>query len=885
MTSVDDRPFWSLHTHSKFSVNDALPSPEQCVEKAVELGYPALGLTDHGSPSGNIAMYKAARRFGIEPLPGIELYVVPDTEYADRKTLHLTIAAYTTAGYRNLVKLATRSAVRFYYKPRVDLVDFAEMAEAGATEGLVVATGCHFGLLPQVLMNRGPQQAMDVLMALDTWFPKVYVELQNHGIGEEHHDESDTTDDELADGLWEIANTVGIPVIVTRDSHYIEPEDRHLHEALKRMVSWGDDVDDAVFPGDGYFMTDVAGLRPFFEPKMLNCGLDSLAELASMARVRLPELETFTLKVPDVPWDDPQAELERLIWECFHASPFASNLPAAAAVENQLKVIENGGMAPYLLFVNLVCEFMRENKIGYHARGSAAGSIICYLLKISQIDPLRYNLRADRFLSHNRMKPPDVDLDVEHRRRHEVQAFVDRRWAVRTCGSLMKYSLEEDERDAEESKGSLRVRFYASLRKRGITNTNWKAIPKKDRDELFALAGLKLISGYGTHAAGLIVAPTEADIEQLPLAKVAGHFVTAYGKKDIELLGFTKLDLLGSRARTAIEITTKLLGIDFEDIPEDDPAVFTMINRGNVDGIFTLTGWTQRKWMPQLKPHSIDDIIAAQALFRPAAIHSHATQDYLARRHGRNSPVRHEDIAKATADTYGVLLYQEQVMDVMESLGLNPAELESMLDAVKASNEYSAGAALVIEEAMPLIKGLASRRQWSAEDIRWLTESLHAYADYSFNKAHAASYGTISYRCAWLKCHHPMEFWVGMLDAYSDANKIKGKPHPTVGYMMAARRDGVPMLAPHVNKSGASYQIDAERVGIRKGLLSVRGVGPVAAAELVAKAPFESLTDLGKRVLSARVSGARHLALGSDPLDAGGQIASLYDANALRGLE
>ena len=224
-------------------------------------------------------------------------------------------------------------------------------------------------------------------------------------------------------------------------------------------------------------------------------------------------------------------------------------------------------------------------------------------------------------------------------------------------------------------------------------------------------------------------------------------------------------------------------------------------------------------------------------------------------------------------------------MDVMEALGMGPAELEKMLAAVKASNEYSKGAALAIEQAMPRIKELAGNREWSADDIRWLTESLHAYADYSFNRAHSAVYAIIAYRQAWLKCHHPLEFWVGMLDAYSDASRQKGKEHPTVTYIRAARTDGVKVYGPHVNKSQASFIIDVAHHGIRKGLTSIRGIGPVAARELVAGAPYDSLLDLGKRVLPTRVTGAKHLVLGSEPLDAGGHIAALYDANALFGLE
>ena len=232
----------------------------------------------------------------------------------------------------------------------------------------------------------------------------------------------------------------------------------------------------------------------------------------------------------------------------------------------------------------------------------------------------------------------------------------------------------------------------------------------------------------------------------------------------------------------------------------------------------------------------------------------------------------------ATKDTFGILLYQEQVMDVMQILGMAPDELEEMLDAVKASNEYSEGAALVIHEKMPRIKELASARNWSQIDIDWLIDGIGAYAEYSFNLAHAASYGQTAYRHTWMKTHHPLDFWHGMLRAYADHDRAKE-------FTVAARRDGVRILSPHVNESGVSYSLVRERNAIRRGLLSVKGVGPVAALELSSKAPFTSLTDLGQRVLPKRVSGAKGLALKEPPAESGGCIAALWDAGALEGLD
>ena len=880
MDSVPTKPFWSLHTHSKFSVNDALPEVPAIVERAVELGYPALGLTDHGSPSGLVQLYKASRKAGIEPLPGIELYVTPDSELGERKNLHLTMAAYTETGYRNLMRLSTLSARRFYYKPRIDFADLAAMAEAGTTKGLVVSSGCLGGVLPQVLLNQGHEAGVKLVKAMAGWFPRFYIELQSHGIDIKEH--PGITDEFVLEWLWDVAQETGIPVILARDSHYISPEDQAKHEALKQLVSWSDDVDDATFSGEGYFMTDAQGLKAFYPPKILRAGLDGLEDLANAAYVRLPELETFAMKVPDVSFGgDPQAELEEMVVE---AMPewMRKDSRYQHALREELDVIRAGHIAAYLLLVILVADFMREKKIRYQVRGSASGSLVLHLMKVTQLDPVKGGLRFDRFLSRNRMKPPDVDFDVEHLRRDEVIQYLQSRWAVRSVGSLMKYSLfTDDGQEGDHGKGSLRVKYYSSLGKRGLPQPQWRDIPAADKKMLFELADLKLISGYGTHAAGYIVAPNEEVLQELPLAYIPSSkkLVTAYGKKDVEILGFLKLDLLGLRTLTAIRLMEETTGISFEQIPETDARTYGNIAQGNNAGVFQLDGYAMTLGCKQLRPKNMADIIAAQALYRPATRNSGATADFIARRFKREPvPERHADIMESTKETFGVLLYQEQVMDVMQKLGMNSTELEEMLDAVKASNEYSAGAAVVIERLMPRIKELAVGRGWQQVDIDWLADGLGAYADYSFNKAHAASYGLAAYRTAWMKTHHPIDFWHAMLRAYDDHDNVKE-------YTMAARRDGVRMLPPHVNESGVSYSMVRERNAIRRGLLAVKGVGPVAATELAAKAPFTSLTDLGQRVLPRRVTGAKGLALKKTPAESGGCILALYEAGALEGLE
>lgn len=868
--------FWSIHQHSRFSNNDALPSVPSIVAKAHALGYPALGLTDHGSVAGVVQLYKECRKIGIEPLPGVEAYVTPDTTTNARKFNHLTIAAYTETGYRNLVHLVNRSQANFHYRPRLDLIDFADAYEAGRTEGLLVATGCYFGMVQTLMRDRGYDGALRVVKALAQWFPRCYVEIMHHGIYTAEHDSS-----AVAQRLHDMAAELGLPTIVTSDAHYVEPSDRHLHDGLKRLVSFSDDPDDAVFPGEsGYHMPDTTQMGIYLEPHILGPALANLAELAETACVRLPELENFHLQVPDVTFGaDPDTILRKKVNEAYAKSEFWSSTQASSRIEEELEVIETAGMAQYMLLVADVCEFMLSSGIWFHARGSASGSLVTRLLGITQIDPLAWNLRFDRFLSRDRTRPPDVDLDVAHDGRAEVARYLESRYVVRQISTHMTYSIKGDEDLGEESKrGSLMVRYHSLAGKRGQPHRSWHQIPAHDQNLLEALGDMDLFSGYGTHPAGFVLAADTETIARLPLTYIASSktLVTSFDKKDIETLGMVKLDVLGLKEVTAMRIACGIAGVDLDSIPMNDKATFLKIAKGDTDGVFQLKGYATRKGCQSIKPKRMEDLAAAQALFRPAAMNSGATAEYRDRRRGvEKVPVRHRDIMTETKETYGVLLYQEQVISVLRNMGMPAEELTDFLDAVKASTKKGiAEARKTIQAASLRIAELANARGWNDEDITWLLHAVAGSAEYGFNKAHAATYATVAYRSAWMSEHHPVAFWTGMLTVYSGTDRESE-------FVQGCRRAGVKVLGAKVNLSGYSYTAQVERHAVRRGLRSIKGVGVVAANELIDKGPFRSLRDLGEKCVAKKVSGAKHLALGKSPAEAGGVIGALFDAGAL----
>jgi DNA polymerase-3 subunit alpha len=889
--------YFSVHNHSRYSAGDALSDLGELVQSAIARDYPVLGLTDHGTVAGLPEFYKLARKAGIEPAPGLEAYVTRDHANKEQgNNLHLTVNAYSERGYRNLCRLVTTTAHGFHYKPRLDLGDLAQMAEDGATSGLAISTGCWFGLLPTTLRTQGFAAAKALLLTLAGWFPKVFVELQAHGIEQE----GELTEDDMVEQLTALANVCGLPYIITSDAHYVNPEDQPLHDGLKRMLTWNpEDPDDAVFPGDAYCLADRNMLRPYFPEKVLDTAIANLEQFAEGVHCRIPEIEQFRMLVPDVtPGRDQFEVLESKIHDALQQlGDTGADKDQVQRAQEELEVVRVTGMAGYLLLVAMVTDYMRAEGIVFNTRGSANDFYLNYLLGITGVDSHKRKLRPERFLSEDRIKPPDIDLDVEHARRPQVGAWLGKHFSVRQVGTIMKYSLTGDPADLDEdedesARGSLRVKYFSAMKRAGRTIETWRDVPEEDKKLLHQLSDRKLVSGYGKHPAGYIVAPDEASLADLPLAYIASSktFIGAYGKDDVEDLGFTKLDLLGLKTLTAVRIAVEtildspnyegppgLTPMEFlESIPENDPATMKRIAAGMCEGLFQLGGPDQSRSVPRMKPRKTDDLIVAQALFRPAARGIQA--DYLARRKKVDPiPELHPDIWAETKNTYGLFIYQEQVIGALRQIGMSIVELNKLLKAVKASNEYVAGAKVAIAEAMPRIRQLAGARGWSDSDVELLADAVSGYADYGFNEAHAVAYGLLAYRTAWLAEHWPLAWWLGMLTAYSNTKR----ENPL---RMAARRYKTRIRPPHVNDSGVTYTVSHERNEIRRGLVSVKDVGLVTARELVAHQPYASLQDLGTRVTASKVSGSKGLALRKKPAECGGAVASLDEVDAFYGL-
>lgn len=912
--------WFSLHTHTRDSVRDAFPTAKRVVALAKELGQRALGITDHGTIAGGPDFYRACRKAGIEPLIGVEAYVALDRTNPrwgpDRtpdeaespsgvrhKTMHACIVAYDLNGYRNLCRLVTRSNENFYYQPVLDLADLAEASVAGELDGLLMTTGCWFGLLP-VMLRSGDMKSIDnLLQALSGWFNgNLYVEVQNHQIRQPEvgHD-----DDMLGHLLLAIAERNDLPMVLTQDSHYLYRTDQKVHDAFKKLTTWNtQDPADAPFPGDGYHMADQQWIEDHHHPDVYARGMAGLERIYSMAKLRIPELEDYQLRVPDTTvTGDALTELQLLVAHALAEKQGHDELPKSKGkqyrqrLDAELKVIESSGFAGYLMLVKTVCDWLRQQNIDFRVRGSATGSLVTWLMGITGYDPVKWNLSFERFLSHDRTKPPDIDLDIEHTRRREVLDWLMERFYACIISTSHGYKIRHA--DSEAPSGGLWTAYKSQAARLNVEAglpASYDRVPSFWQNMMVKIAEYNGVNPDGTpidppiasisqHPAGVLIAPDAETLEAMPKKWLAssGQMVTAYRQKPVEALGLVKLDVLGLRTLTALRIAEELADVKAADFPLADRKTYARITSAKTEGMFQLEGGAARWGVRRMRLSKFDDLIAAMALFRPAATASGATDSYLRRKNGDEEiPERHDILARHTDDTYGVLIYQEQALNILKDLGLSIVEIEQARDAIKASNENVGNARVQLVNLFDHIRLLAYKEGFGHNDAEWLIDVMNAFAGYSFNRAHATAYAFLAYQTAYMATHHPVPFWVGTLIANRDNPGIKGKPKPMDLYMKAARADGIRIMGAHINRSSESFTTDGSV--IYRGFETIKGVGPKAAADLALNQPYTSLDDLARRVSTKLVSGAKDLGKGHTPGACPGVIGALHEAGALRSL-
>lgn len=885
--------FFHTHVHSEFSCLDAMTDVSTIVAKAAQMGHEGIGLTDHGNMSGVFQLYSEAKKAGIKPFLGLEAYVVDTIDDKKAKRHHLSLLAYTTQGYKNLARLSSLSHERdhYHYKPRLDRLDFIKASNHGATDGIACLTGCYFSEVCQAIVSEpdidsGVAKAMGIVRFLQSIFPMVFIEVQHH---KTQHDTWD--DDRLVRALYQLSQESGCPPIITNDCHYCDKHDAELHDMMK-SIAYSADPGDVTFPGDSYHLATTQWVKSHYRRDHMDvweAAQDSYRILLDAHDVAIPTLDEYRYFVPPIA-SDPMAVLRGLCDQALLDLAPAVSTTYAERLDYELGVIDGLGFADYFLLVNDYVEWCRAEGIMVMARGSAAGSLVCFLLGFTQIDPLKWNLTFDRFLTPDRERPPDIDLDIEDVRRSDVVDYLAGKFDILQIGTYGRMGYDE-----ETGRGSLFVQYMSAQRK--IMGDKFPRVLGRVKDlhdldrvrpddarKLRSLADYPIRRSPGAHAAGFVVsAPPDHTIDEwLPtmLIPSSDAKVTQMMMDDVEDAGYIKVDLLGLRSLTTVRRCLEMIGQDgLEWIPLDDKDTFKFLRKGNADtGVFQMEGYTAAKGCREVKVKSVKDLILVNALYRPATRDAGHVDTFLANRADRKSlTYTHPIFKKHLEETHGVPCFQEQVLAILRDLGMPAAELNSFLKAVKgkhATGGYSEASTAVFDSNRQRFMDLCKQAGMTEQEGEDSWALVAAFAAYGFNRAHATAYGLFGYQMAYLKTHYPVQFHAALLETTVGSAKESK-------YEQETRRVGVPILGACVNRSEASWAIDPSGRAIRRGLVSIKGVGHSAACAIVDNGPYASVDQLIERCPARTVTGGKGWAKSGELT---GVMAALKKAGALKQL-
>ena len=844
--------FFHLHAHSRYSTLDGMSPVAEMVEIAARNGQPGLALTDHGLMSGCLELYKECKKNGIKPFPGIEAYVVRTLD-KESERYHCGIVALDLDGYRALVRLSTLSHQRdhFYFKPRISL---AELVEFGSAYGEHVAlfSGCYFGLVVQTYLQSGEPAAGGIIKKLAKVFPKFFIEIQMHNTI--HRDGS--TDWDLANWLFANANFYGLPVIATQDSHYSDRRDKPAHEMMKKLGYMSSDESEILFPGNSYHLATTGWMEKQYagQREIWDAAQSSYMRLMLDNHLELPALDKYQFHVPRMS-ATPDTQLKKLAEKGLFWRLKTTDAKYQERLNYELSTIAQMGYANYFLLTSKLLSWCRDQGILTNTRGSANGSLVCWALGITQIDPLHWGISFDRFMHPTRQKPPDIDVDVERDRREELIAHIAESFTVTPIGTFAKMGGDE-----ETGRGSVFVKYLAYKRKVlgdgfktskfGKLENLWdldKIVPA-DAETLRRLARMSVYTNAGTHAAGyLLTSPRYSLNRYIPTMLVSGHLVSQMTMDDAEMAGYVKEDFLGMAVLTTCGSLLRMIGRDpkygLTWIPDNDKLACAELSTGKTGtGIFQFEGFSTAVGARQMKIRKTADAIICLALTRPAALAAGHTEEYMQFRKRLAQPTYiHPIFEKHTKETYGLFIIQDQAIDVIRELGLSYEDLNDMLKAVKASNERIKEAEKTFARIKPHFVTLCRKAGMDHATAILAWEKVRGFSDYGFNRAHATAYGLFAYRMAYLKTRYPLEFMCATLQTWAGSTK-----EPT--YVGEARRMGITIHRANIHSSGLNWTIDGH--GLRKGLLSVHGIAEKTGAKIVEQrniADFFSPADLLKR--------------------------------------
>ncbi len=889
--------FVHLHNHSHYSLLDGLQKLPEMLDRVQELGMDTVAITDHGTLSGAIELYNEAKKRGIKPIIGLEAYVAPRTHTdkagkQDANPYHLILLAESNQGYQNLMRLVSIAHLDgFYYKPRVD----RELLEK-YKEGLIVLSACAGGEVASHLQNGAVEQAEEVVRWYQTTFgaDNYFLELQDH----EH---LWAEQKKINDGLRELSKKTGAPMVVTSDSHYCQPEDKEAHEILL-CVQTGKTLGDSdrMSMEMPLFLTDPAEITSRWsnEPELL-------ANTVKIAERCQWELELGKILIPrfEVPTGETEKDyLHKLTWQglMWRYGNIAKEDMALQTEEKarkalkkdiieradfELETINKMGFDGYFL---IVADFINWGKnqgiIFGPGRGSAAGSIVSYALNVTDLDPLAHELLFERFLNPDRISMPDIDIDIQDTRRDEVIAYVTEKYgqervaqiitfgtmaaraAIRDVGRALGMPYGEVDAIAKMVPQPVQGRHIPLAISAGIRegaggeqrpdpdlvneyNTNSRA--KRLIDLSTRLEGT--IRSNGVHAAGVVIAPDEI-VNYTPLQRAQkGGISTQYSMGPVEDLGLLKMDFLGLSNLTIIKNALRIIAkvyntkIDIADIPLDDAKTFELMAKGETTGVFQLESAGMKRYLKDLKPTAFEDIVAMGALYRPGPMQW--IEDFIERKHGRRKiEYLHPAMEDALKSTYGILVYQEQVMQIAKEMcGFTGGQADTLRKAIGKKQ-----AATMAKMKKDFIEGAIQTSGADRKMVEDFWVNLEDFAAYCFNKSHAACYAMTSCHTAYLKAHYPSAFMAALMTSdHDNIDRIAIE-------VSECQRMGIKVLPPDVNESYLEFGVVPETGDIRFGLSAVKNVG-VGAIEAILAAreeggEFVSVEDFAVRVNASEVN-------------------------------
>ena len=869
--------FAHLHLHTEYSLLDGANRIGPLLDRVKELGMDACAITDHGVMYGVIDFYNEAKKRGIHPVIGCEVYVCDNMDERNaamgmRGTSHLILLCETQEGYRNLMHMVSEAWTRgYYYRPRIDMECLRRHAK-----GLIASSACLSGKLDKLLLDGRFEDACNHAREMESIFGKgnYFIELMDHGLEDEKR---------VLSELAHVSAETGIPLVATNDCHYLRREDAAAQEVLM-CIQTGKTLDDENrmrMESRELYVKSEEEMKQLFS--LYPEAVARTQEIAKRCQVDFVFGETKLPRFPTENGETSEQMLRRLCEQGLAELYNPITPEARQRLEYEIGVIAKMGYVDYFLIVWDFINYARSQGIVVGpGRGSGAGSIVAYCLHITQLDPLRYSLLFERFLNPERVSMPDIDVDFCYERRQEVIDYVARKYGadhvsqiitfgtmsaravVRDVGRVLGYPYQEVDAISKSIPFELNMTLERALSLSPELKKNYAENErvKKLIDMSRALEGMPRHAS--THAAGVLITDKPVT-EYVPLQRNDEVVTTQFPMGTIERLGLLKMDFLGLRTLTVIRDALDLMrdaGVDMkaEDIPLDDHAVYDMISEGETDGVFQLESGGMRTFLSNMKPQNFEDIIAAISLYRPGPMES--IPRYINGKHNPDTiKYLHPSLKPILDVTYGCMVYQEQVMQIVRDLAgysygrsdlVRRAMSKKKHDVMAKEREYFIHG--MEEDGVVTVDGCV-RRGIPAETASQLFDEMTAFASYAFNKSHAAAYGVVAVRTGWLKRHYPVQFFAALLNSVSsDSGKV-------AEYSQYCRKHGIELLPPDINQSGRKFSVGTScdgKTGIRFGLGAIRSCGDKAIDSIIeirrCSGPFKDIFDFCKRLSSDLVN-------------------------------